>query len=174
MPLMKIVGDDMWDPNNWVPDEHEHRIYSPNLEVYAVVDFEDYIDLCQYKWSVHDPKKIDHPYLRRGLHEGLGLTSGKYESPITGKLVYDKKRVQGNRFLHQDVMLRKGVPKPTPKHKEVDHADRDVGNCRRANLNWATRAEQIRNSKQWINGKRRHYERQQLSSDVQPGGQDRL
>lgn len=42
------------------------------------------------------------------------------------------------------VMRRKGEKKPTPKHT-IDHINRNPFDNRRANLRWATRAEQIAN-----------------------------
>lgn len=147
--VIKIIGDDIWDPNNWVEDDHEHRIYaSDDLEIYAVVDAIDYPYLCQFKWSVHDKKKAErgYVYLRRALHEGLGPGGQYYESPITGRWVRDKKRVQRNKFLHTEIMERTGIPKPSLKHREVDHGDRRTLNCRRRNLTWATRSMNVRNS----------------------------
>jgi hypothetical protein len=142
-------GLDPWDPNNWSPSTHEHRIYADEtLEVYAVVDAIDYPYLSQFKWSIHDRKKAARGfvYLRRTTHEYMGPSGGLYESPITGALVRDKKRIQGNKFLHTEIMERTGIPKPTPKHNETDHRDRNTLNCRRINLIWATRSMNVLNT----------------------------
>ena len=139
---------DPFDPNNWVDDDYEHRIYGcADLSVYAVVDAIDYPYLSQFKWSLHKSKRQDYPYLRRGISEFYAPDSERYESPITGLLVRNRNRWQSTRFLHTDVMLRKGTPQPTPKHNEVDHLNRKIWDCRRDNLDWATRAMQIANSK---------------------------
>jgi hypothetical protein len=144
---MLMRPDDMWDPNTWVLDDHEHRIYATDdLEVYAIVDAIDYPYLSQFKWSVHDRKKKKHPYLHRKTHELIAPEGPAYVSEFTGRLVRNRHRIQRTVFLHTEIMLRKGEPKPTPKHKEPDHLDRNVLNCRRANLKWATRSDQVKNS----------------------------
>jgi hypothetical protein len=144
----------MWDPRTWRTDDHEYRIYSSwDIEgVYAIVDAIDYPYLSQYLWSIHDPKKINHPYLRRSVHIELAPEGAPYESRITGKIVRNRYRVQRNEFLHQAVMRLKGDEPPTPEHTTIDHRDRNTLNCRRANLVWATKKEQVLNARRRING----------------------
>lgn len=147
--MLKIVGDDMWDPNNWVEDDHEHRIYADEtLEIYAVVDAIDYPYLSQFKWSVHDRKKAarGHIYLKRNSCEFLEKDGEPYESRITGTMVRNRKRIVRTVFLHQDIMRRMKKRKPTKLHKEVDHRNRRMLDCRRKNLRWATRKQQVINS----------------------------
>lgn len=150
--LLKVEGPDIWDPNNWDQDEHEHRIYGDqSLETYAVVDAIDYPYLCQFKWSIHTfrigkrgstafsntRKKF---YLRRGVSEFHGPDGERYESPFTGYVVRHRNRVQRTVFLHQEIMQRMGALPPTPKHVIIDHKDRNTWNCRRENLHWLTRS----------------------------------
>jgi HNH endonuclease len=147
--LLRLEGPDIWDPNTWVPDEYEHRIYGDEtLERYAIVDAIDYPYLCQFKWSVHSVnygalgtgrarKKF---YLRRGVSEFYDSDGEPYESPITGKIIRNRRRVQRTEFLHQAVMRRMGIEPPTANHVIIDHRDRDTMNCRRSNLYWETHA----------------------------------
>lgn len=141
--------EDLFDPRTWFTDGQEYRIYASwDVDgIYALVDAEDYSYLSRYLWCVHNAKKPDHPYLKRTWQENLGPDGAPYVSPLTGKLVRDRKRVQHSEFLHAAVMRRSGKKPPTFQHVEIDHIDRDVLNCRRCNLRWSTRKEQIRNSK---------------------------
>lgn len=137
---------DPWDPNNWTNDDHEHRIYgTADLSVYVVVDAIDYPYLSRFKWCVHDRRKLNHIYLHRSISKFYESDGERYVSEFTGKLVRNRKRIQYNEFIHQAIMRRTGVPQPTPAHKEVDHLDRDLQNCRRVNLQWATRGMQNAN-----------------------------
>jgi hypothetical protein len=148
--MLRIVGDDMWDPRNWVPDDHEHRIYADeSLETYAIVDARWYPYLCRFKWSIHDMRKHlkGFTYLRRTITVFHGPDGEPYESPTSGKIVRNRKRTVYNRFLHQEVMLLTGIPQPTPEHTEVDHKSRNTLDCREGNLEWATRAMQVINSR---------------------------
>lgn len=136
---MRVDGDDIWDPNNWIEDEHECRIYgADDLGVYAVVDWIDYIALVQHRWSVHAVKGKPQLYLRRGVSEFFASDGEPFESPITGKLVRNRKRVQSNLFLHTAIVLRAKLEPPSPEHTIIDHKDRNTMNCRRINLHWAT------------------------------------
>lgn len=155
MVLRVIPGSDMWDPNNWVDDGHEHRIYADEtLEVFAVVDAIDYPYLCQYRWSIHsvdlgngrrDTRRKKF-YLRRGVSIFHAPDGEKYESPIHGHMVRHRNRTQKNVFLHQEVVDRMGLLPPSPLHTRIDHRDRDTMNCRRYNLAWATNSENVKNS----------------------------
>ena len=144
---IRINGGDPFDPNNWLEDDHEHRIYATDdLSVYVVVDAIDYPFLTQWKWSIHNRTRYEtsgHLYLKRTIQENTAPEGPRYESPNTGKLVRNYHRIQRTRFLHQDVMLRTGIPQPTPKHKEVDHINKQTWLCKRFNLQWATRGMQI-------------------------------
>lgn len=154
LTIPTLVG--MWDPNTWTPDEHQHRIYSSwDVDgVYAIVDAIDFPWASQFLWSIHDRKKAFHPYLHRKVTVFHGPEGERYESPITGKVVRNYQRTQYTEFLHRAIMKRTGIEQPTPDHKEVDHRDRDTLNCRRINLRWATRKEQVANSRQSTNGHR--------------------
>jgi len=131
---------DVLDPNELdYPDQYEHRIYgSADLEIYAIVDWVDYLYFSRWRWSVHCTRGKKKLYLRRATNEMIAPSNGWYTNPETGRYVRNRPRVQRNLFLHQAIMERTGIPKPTPSHKLVDHGDRDTMNCRRNNLNWAT------------------------------------
>ena len=94
-------------------------------------------------------------YLKRGISEFYGPDGEAYESPITGKLVRNRKRVQRTMFLHVEVMIRAGISPPSPEHKIVDHyPSRNTMNCTRLNLRWATILENRLNN-DYRNGKHR-------------------
>lgn len=125
-------------------DQTEYRIYATNdPEFYVVVDYEDYIFLILFAWSIHSYKTSDKHhrkqlYLRRSVSDFYGPDGSPYESPITGKIVRNRQRVQRNLFLHFVVMLRKGDIPPDKHHHIVAHLDHNSRNCRRNNLVWAT------------------------------------
>jgi hypothetical protein len=157
---MRINGGDPFDPNNWIPDDHEYRIYAcidygggdmrADPDLYVVVSKEDYSDLVRYRWNLHDRKKYErlgYIQLKRCTTEYLAPEGPRYISPTTGKLTRNYKRIQRSVFIHQEIMERTGIPRPSPKHKEVDHyPDRKTKNCRRENLRWATRGMQVSGS----------------------------
>lgn len=148
----------MWDPNTWVLDQHEHRIYADEtLEVYAVVDAIDYPYLSQFRWSLHTKlergvrgNRGTKKYLRRAVSTFHGPDGENYVSPIHGHVVRNRNRTTKNLFLHQAVMERKGDKPPTPAHKYIDHIDQDSMNCRRENLEWETKSGNTLNNR---NGK---------------------
>ena len=129
-----VAGDtDIWDPNNWVFPIHECRIYGDNLaQIYSVVDEIDYEWCIQWLWSVKFSRRGKKFYLRRNMQSGSGRIA----------------RIRHTRFLHTEVMLRTGIPQPSPLHFLVDHRDGDGMNCRRSNLRWATESMNSKN----ING----------------------
>jgi hypothetical protein len=176
--VIKIVADDIWDPRLWIEDDHEHRIYSDDtLATYCVVDAKLYPLLCRYKWSIHDRRKAarGHIYFRRVVTEFWGPEGEKYESRLSGKIVRNFSRWQYTRFLHQEVMLLSGIIPPSPEHKEVDHINRKLWDCRLENLRWATRLEQVANSRTFPNVLNSEIIKsviRELSGDVQESGQD--
>jgi hypothetical protein len=139
--------DDMWNPNTWELDRHEHRIYADEtLELYAVVDAKWYPILCQWKWSIHTIKvhrgAIKTPrkqfYLRRTETTFHAPDGESYISPIHGYEVRHRHRTARTVFLHQQVMRLAGIEPPSPEHIHIDHEDRDTMNCREGNLKWTT------------------------------------
>jgi hypothetical protein len=118
-------------------DTWEHRIYSDDYaNQYAIVDKEDYLYLIQWRWKLKESKAYGNNtpkiYLARSGHETLGPIS-----LIDGKK--KRNRVCSTIFLHQEVMRRKGVPKPISNEKLIiDHANSNSLDCRRNNLRWAT------------------------------------
>lgn len=113
---------DPFDPNNWVEDGHEHRIYADDYALrWAVVDAIDYGWAVQWRWNINKP----HPTRNGGKHY---LT----RNPGNGK-VYRPKL-----YLHVEIMKRTGIVPPSPAHTITDHRDGNEFNCRRSNLRWAT------------------------------------
>jgi hypothetical protein len=122
------VLDDFFDPNTWLVDKHECRVYADDYaNEYAIVDQIDYQYLIQWRWKLKESKsskgtKKPKVYLARTTHEG------SRESRICSTI-----------FLHTVVMERTGTPKPkTNKKLIVDHKDSDGLNCKRNNLRYAT------------------------------------
>ena len=134
---------DPFDPNTWVPDDHEYRIYaSDDLSLYAIVDAIDYPYLVRWRWNAmrfHSDRRWsrkDKLYLRRGLD---------YRE--------DGVRKVRTVLLHVEVMRLSGKPPPTNAHVLVGHADDDSLNCRRVNLVWVTPSEN--NKAMYQNGRSR-------------------
>lgn len=147
--MVRINGGDPFDPNNWLPDDHEYRIYSTDPDIYVVVDKIYYQHLVQWQWTLHDRKLYERTgaiYLKRVITEFTMPEGPKYESEFTGRLVRNMHRVQRARFIHQEIMLLTGIPKPSPKHKEVDHINSKTWICKAYNLQWATRGMQVAGS----------------------------
>jgi len=107
--------------------DHEHRIYAPCMQKWAVVDAVDYWHFVRYAWCIKRCKR-GKEYLRRAV--GINI---------------DGQRVQTlSLYLHIEIQKRVGPP-PSPHHVKVDHRDGDEWNCRRSNLRWATNAMNSRN-----------------------------
>lgn len=116
----------IWDPNTWSIPDHEFRIYGDErATTWAVVDEIDYHWAIQWRWNIltmHGGIRIPKPYLRRSRGEWQGSLRLRQDTLL----------------LHVEIMKRTGVPPPSPKHRLVDHKNRDSLNCRRVNLHWVT------------------------------------
>lgn len=130
---MNGLGISFLDPNNWVSDIHQHRIYAPdsnshaNFDKYAIVDAEDYWHFSEYSWCIKRCR-YNKEYLRRAV--------AIWENKVKIKTI--------SLYLHIEIMKRVKPP-PSPYHIIVDHRDGDEWNCRRANLRWATKDQNNKN-----------------------------
>lgn len=118
-----------WDPNVlFAEPAPPQRIYGDDtLELFALVDAEDYLWACQHRWHVRYDKRGKKPYLVRSAHYR--------ENGV---------RVHRTLWLHVEVMKRI-APRTSVWHTIADHRDGDSLNCRRANLRWATPSENAKN-----------------------------
>lgn len=149
-----IDPNDFFDPRNWKEPEPCRIYLTDDLELFALVDAVDYPALCKYRWSSLGrqwKQGQKHDYARRSQSEFHAPDGPMYESPITGKMVRNRHRIQRTVFLHHVIAERAGLIKPTPKHL-LDHRNGKPLDCRRKNLRWATRRFNMLNS----NGRLEH------------------
>lgn len=136
-----MLDNAAWDPN-FIPEllgEFEPcRIYASDDDptTFALVDYVDYQWALQWKWRAKSSRGGRKIYLCR--------KTSNYTAPTV--------RIQGNAWLHIEIMKRTGVPPPDLFHTMVDHRDSDGLNCRRGNLRWATPSMNAKN----LNGKYAH------------------
>jgi hypothetical protein len=126
---------DAWDPNTWdaLWAEQQFFIYGDDaLTKRCVVDWEDYTWACQWRWHVNEP----HP--RRLGHKRYFCRNTSNGARWGPKL-----------YLHIEIMKRKGIERPSPKHI-VDHRSGNEWDCRRSNLDWTTPRGNAKN--QWSPG----------------------
>lgn len=108
----------------------ERRIYlaENDLDIFAIVDEEDYAWAQQWRWKYKQSKRSTLLYAKRTTRSG-----GDRDS-------FDL-------YLHIEICKRAHGPAPTSMHAHVDHADRDSLNCRRGNVRWYTFAQNMANRK---------------------------
>jgi hypothetical protein len=116
----------MLELNN--PDLHEYRVYADDrAQVFAVVDAQDWHRFKRWRWCIKFSNRGRKPYLRRAVGENA-----------------NRQRLRTfTLYLHVEIM-RLQAEQPTSKHV-VDHLNGDTLDCRRANLRWATKAQNNRN-----------------------------
>lgn len=119
-----------------VAEPHEFRIWLDDREhEYVVVDEEDYCWAVRWRWQQKFSRGNATWYAVRTLSTS---TNGFREDVCL--------------YLHVEIMKRTKIEKPSHLHTLVDHFDRDVRNCQRYNLRWATPSMNRLNSN-WRRGK---------------------
>jgi len=120
---------DPFDPNNWVNDNHEYRIYGDDrASIWAVVDEIDYHWAIKYRWCIK-LCRYQKPYLRRAV--GVNQNGQRLRT--------------FSLYLHIEIMKNTGIAPPGPAYKIVDHRNGNSLDCRRQNLRWATHSMNSRN-----------------------------
>lgn len=102
----------------------------------AIVDARDSRWARRWKWRAKYDKRGRKVYATRKTHVG-------------GKQV--------RLYLHKEILKRAGKLPPTPWHIIGEHKDGNSLNCRRANLEWFTRTQNVRTAR-----------RRPAPEDVQP------
>jgi hypothetical protein len=112
---------DPLDPRTWPIAEPPRRLYLDDTgELFATLDQVDYDWAIQWLWFATPNSTAKKFYATRNTR-------------IAGSL-----RKQIKLYLHKEILIRTGRPRPTPHHTISDHEDGDSLNCRRNNLRWAT------------------------------------
>lgn len=120
---------DDWDPNTLDLDWPSY-VRSTNSDHMALVDFEDWLFVCNWNWRFKPSRK--QTMMGRGY-----LTRPCWVYP-------EGVKKNTSLFLHVEIMKRVEPP-PTIFHTQVDHIDRNRMNCCRANLRWSTPSENNKN-----------------------------
>lgn len=125
-----MSDDDMFDPNTWA-NPPPCRIYlDKHCEIAVLVDAIDYWVFCRWCWQAKGSRRSDNIYACR-------TAAGPAHRSI---------------YLHVEVLRNSDVLPPTNQHVIADHRNGDTLDCRRVNLRWATRSQNVRN----IRGSRPH------------------
>lgn len=105
---------------------------SVNSEHQALVDYEDWLWVCEWSWKFKPSKR-----------QTMGSQKGYLYRPVwvkpPGLLGFST-----SAYLHVEIMKRVEPP-PTIFHTQVDHKNRDRMDCRRENLAWATPSQNNQN-----------------------------
>lgn len=111
----------MFDPNTWEIPETGRIYLDDKGELFATVDYEDYLWAIQWRWHANQSKSKHILYARRN-------------TIMTKELGHNRSI---SLYLHVEIQRRKGIVQP-PGHIIVDHRNGDSLNCRRNNLRYAT------------------------------------
>lgn len=124
---------DPFDPNNWVEQEYEYRIYLDNYgNNYAIVDEIDWLYFSQWCWCI---KRSKHRLLTPKFYARRAVGTNENGGRIRTRTVY----------LHIEIMRRFNPTPPSILHWIVDHRNGKSLDCRRKNLRWATQSMNSRN-----------------------------
>lgn len=117
---MALVEIDIFNPNTWIVDEREFRIYADDYaNDYAIVDQIDYQYLAQWRWKISLSKKRPGKRRKGYLSRTVPKIVGKDEY-VDGKRIQN--RITSTVYLHKVVMERMNITKPkTNKQLIVDH-----------------------------------------------------
>lgn len=122
---------DPFDPNTLDLDWPSY-VHSTNSDHRALVDYEDWLFVCNWLWRFKPSK-----------HQTIGSQKGylcrsAWVYPVGGA------KFNTSLYLHVEIMKR-AEPPPTIFHTQVDHVDRNRMNCTRANLRWSTPSQNNQN-----------------------------
>ncbi len=130
--------DDPWGDAGRILVPEPCRIYvAENIDIFAIVDEEDYAWAVRWRWSLKWSRGFTKAYMRRVAQETLqkGTATERF-------------RIQRTVWLHRAIVIeRMKIEPPSPQHTMIDHDDGDELNCRRSNLRWATPKENRANRK---------------------------
>jgi hypothetical protein len=128
--MMMLPLDD-FDPNTLDLDWPSY-VTSTNSDHQALVDYEDWLFVCNWLWRFKPSK-----------HQTIGSQKGylcrsAWIYPVGGA------KFNTSLYLHVEIMKRVEPP-PTIFHTQVDHKNRNRMDCRRDNLAWATPSQNNQN-----------------------------
>jgi len=127
-----LPGWDDCDPQPDIPPEPQYReiIVGAREQYVARVSPEDYTYLVRWRWTFKISRG-GNVYARRCTWVGSRRDGTRRKVTI---------------LMHDVVMARKGVERPSPDHT-ADHGNRDTLDNRRDNLEWADKSQQAKNQR---------------------------
>lgn len=128
---------DGFDPRTWCePAPEACRIYlSDRVEIYALVDPEDYAWASAFRWC--------HTY---GSGEMVEIAEGVFAIARPDHIYARRCVGDATLWLHREILTRRDG-RPLFPRAVGDHLDGHTLDCRRRNLRWATPSQNARNTR---------------------------